>query len=80
MCVCVCVCLCVCGVISGTRKIVLFNFFILNFNDSGSFGIICWTDCRNVSVLASEFHDVGGGVRITGGWSLVIAVVFFCCH
>ena len=33
---------------------------------AGSAGIICQTDCRHVSVLASEFHDVGAGVRISG--------------
>ncbi|KAK7468006.1 hypothetical protein BaRGS_00036750 [Batillaria attramentaria] len=43
------------------------TFSNMEFKNTGSFGIHCTGDCRRVSVLASEFHDVGGGMYIAGG-------------
>ncbi|KAK7483370.1 hypothetical protein BaRGS_00025310, partial [Batillaria attramentaria] len=46
------------------RDITLKNMEIKN---TGSFGLHCSGDCRRVSVLASDIHDVGGGISISGG-------------
>ncbi|KAK7087274.1 uncharacterized protein [Littorina saxatilis] len=46
------------------RNVTLKNMEIKN---TGGNGVHCSGDCRAVAVLASDIHDVGGGVHISGG-------------
>ncbi|KAK7087275.1 hypothetical protein V1264_021348 [Littorina saxatilis] len=46
------------------RNVVFKNVEIKN---TGGNAVRCSGDCRSVSILASDIHDVGGGVHIGGG-------------
>ncbi|KAK7087271.1 uncharacterized protein [Littorina saxatilis] len=50
--------------LNDARNVTLKNLEIKN---TGGNAVHCTGDCRSVSVLASDIHDVNGGVFLTGG-------------